>query len=135
MKIIVLKINELYNYFIITIDNAQLIFIFVSTNQINDMKPQIELFDVEQVSNHYAVTCEIYDIDGKTLADVSGAKVTKGELLAYVIDNGLNVSEFANSDNTDVYQVPQNATTYLAENLDEVVKAYMLDTFEKGEAA
>lgn len=94
------------------------------------MKTQIEIFDIEQVNNHYSVTCEIYSEDGVTLSEINGGTVKRGELIEYIIDNGFNVYT-----DHEGNQLVSPVNIFLSENLNEIVKGYMLDTFQKGAAA
>lgn len=49
----------------------------------------------------------------------------KNDLLNFIIDNGLNVMEVLNSDCSDIEQIELDPATYLEDNREFVIKAYM----------
>lgn len=97
---------------------------FDLTNQINTMKPQIELHDVTPKGNSLELFYTIQDENG--FADVK-MTVKRNSVLDHVIENELNVVEMVDQFCTDIEFVPVHAATWMQENLNEAVRSYLVE--------
>lgn len=96
------------------------------------MKTQIEIFDTNQTKNGVRVDYCLYDADGQ--ANVTQT-IENEKLEEYIIENDLNRYEFLNygkmgleCDGLDEGYF--NPSDYLAENLNNVVLAYLQSYLE-----
>lgn len=97
---------------------------FVSTNHINDMKPQIELHEATYTRNGIKVNYVLFDEAGEAIVSTV---IPFASLETYIVDEGLNELFFNPLDGDCEYI---HADTYLEENLNDVVTAYLAANLE-----